>query len=108
MAFLKKKRLKFNVNLQLVQLSDVPLVNAILFAKVSRIKLLFSVSVIYFHGVDNFLNCLIKLAFIYLKMFSDIGMILLLESLFLFLSCFFSKVTVSFPKIHSFERVVAC
>ncbi|VDD90757.1 unnamed protein product [Enterobius vermicularis] len=34
MAFLKKKRLKFNVNLQLVQLSDVPLVNAILFAKV--------------------------------------------------------------------------
>ena len=34
MAFLKRKRFKFNVNLQLLQLSDVPLVNAILFAKV--------------------------------------------------------------------------
>lgn len=34
MAFLKRKRFKFNVNLQLLHLSDVPLVNAILFAKV--------------------------------------------------------------------------
>lgn len=34
MAFLKRKRLKFNVDLQLMHLSDVPLVNAVLFAKV--------------------------------------------------------------------------
>uniref|UniRef100_F1L321 Protein FAM102A n=2 Tax=Ascaris TaxID=6251 RepID=F1L321_ASCSU len=34
MAFLKRKRFKFNVDLQLVHLSDVPLVNAVLFAKV--------------------------------------------------------------------------
>ncbi|MFH4979566.1 hypothetical protein AB6A40_006275 [Gnathostoma spinigerum] len=34
MAFLKRKRLKFNVSLTLVNLSDVPLVNAMLFAKV--------------------------------------------------------------------------
>ncbi|KHN86353.1 hypothetical protein Tcan_13985 [Toxocara canis] len=33
MAFLKRKRFKFNVDLQLVHLSDVPLVNAVLFAK---------------------------------------------------------------------------
>ncbi|VDK46323.1 unnamed protein product [Anisakis simplex] len=34
MSFLKRKRFKFNVDLQLVHLSDVPLVNAVLFAKV--------------------------------------------------------------------------
>lgn len=34
MAFLKRKRFKFSVDLELLQLSDVPLVNAVLFAKV--------------------------------------------------------------------------
>ncbi|GMT05635.1 hypothetical protein PENTCL1PPCAC_30787, partial [Pristionchus entomophagus] len=34
MSFLKRKRVKFSVDLQVCQLSDVPLVNAVLFAKV--------------------------------------------------------------------------
>lgn len=34
MAFLKKKGFKFNVDLELLKLSDMPLVNAVLFAKV--------------------------------------------------------------------------
>jgi hypothetical protein len=34
MSFLKKKRFKFNVDLEVTDLSDVPLVNAVLFAKV--------------------------------------------------------------------------
>ncbi|VDK47231.1 unnamed protein product [Cylicostephanus goldi] len=34
MAFLKRKKVKFSVDLQVCNLSDVPLVNAVLFAKI--------------------------------------------------------------------------
>ncbi|VDN58621.1 unnamed protein product [Dracunculus medinensis] len=38
MAFLKKKGFKFNVDLELLKLSDMPLVNAVLFAKVRLLE----------------------------------------------------------------------
>lgn len=38
MAFLKRKKVKFNVDLQVCNLSDVPLVNAVLFAKIRLLE----------------------------------------------------------------------
>ncbi len=38
MSFLKRRRFKFGVDLQVVQLTDVPLVNAVLFAKVRLLQ----------------------------------------------------------------------
>ncbi|EPB79463.1 hypothetical protein ANCCEY_01400 [Ancylostoma ceylanicum] len=38
MAFLKRKKVKFSVDLQVCNLSDVPLVNAVLFAKIRLLE----------------------------------------------------------------------